>query len=67
MYKADLTEGEIRAIVSYYDNAMLYTNEVEENFNGSDRVSIMSESFNEARHHIKSRINYLLNLLDTGC
>lgn len=67
MYKADLTEGEIRAIVTYYDNAMLYVNEVEENFNGSDRLSIMTESLDATRHHMKSRINYLLDLLDTGC
>ena len=68
MYKADLTEGEMRAIVSYYDNAMSYINEVEESFNGSYSVSVsvMTESFDEARHHIKSRIGYLMKLLESG-
>ena len=67
MHKVELTEGEIRAIMSYYDNVMLYIDEVEENFCGSyTAMTVMRESFDEARHHIKSRVNYLMNLLDSG-
>ena len=67
MYKVKLTEGEIRAITNYYDNVMLYIDEVEENFCGSyTAMTVMRESFDKARHHIKSRVNYLMNLLDSG-
>lgn len=67
MYKVKLTEGEIRAIMSYYDNVMVYIDEVEENFCGSyTAMTVMRESFDEARQHIKSRVNYLMSLLDSG-
>lgn len=67
MYKVELTEGEIRTIMSYYDNVMLYIDEVEENFCGSyTAMNVVRESFDEARQHIKSRVNYLMSLLDSG-
>ena len=57
MYQVELTEDEIRAIISYYDNVMLYMDEVEKNFYGSYTIS-----FDEERQRIKSRVKYLLNL-----
>lgn len=64
MYKVELTEDEIRAIMFYYDNTMLYIDEVEKNF--YDFYGSCTISFDEERQHIKSRVNYLTNLLDSG-
>ena len=62
MYKVELTEDEIRDILSYYDSTMLYIDEVEKNFYGAYTIS-----FDEERQYIKSRVNYFENKLEMGC
>ena len=66
MYKVDLTEGEIRAIISYYDNATHYLEDVADNYDAY-RGNVVTESIEEAKTHIKARTNYLMTKLDMGC
>ena len=66
MYKVDLTEGEIRAIISYYDNAIHYLEDVADDYD-SYRGNVVTESIEEAKTHIKARTNYLMTKLDMGC
>lgn len=66
MYKVELTEGEIRAIISNYDNANHCLDEVV-NIYDNYRENVLTESVEEARSHITARVNYLMTKLDKGC
>lgn len=66
MYEVLLTAGEIRAIISYYDNAMHYLEDVADNYD-SFRENVVAESLEKAKAHVKVRTNYLLTKLDMGC
>lgn len=66
MYKVELTEGEIRAIISNYDNANHCLGEVV-NIYDNYRENVLTESVEEARSHITARVNYLMTKLDKGC
>ena len=66
MYEVKLSAGEIRAIISYYDNATHYLEDVADNYD-SYRENVVTESIEEAKAHIKARTNYLMTKLDMGC
>lgn len=66
MYKVELTEGEIRAIISDYDNANHCLDEVV-NIYDNHRENVLTESVEEAKSHITARVNYLMTKLDKGC
>ena len=66
MYEVKLSAGEIRAIISYYDNATNYLEDVADNYD-SYRENVVTESVEEAKAHIKARVNYLMTKLDMGC
>ena len=66
MYKVDLTRGEIRAIISYYDNANHYLEDVCENYDIIHKDNVVTESVEEAKAHIRARVGYLMNKLDMG-
>lgn len=66
MYTVDLSEGEIRAIISYYDNAIHYLEDVADNYD-SYRENVVAESIEVAKSHIKIRTDYLMTKLDMGC
>ena len=65
MYEVKLSAGEIRAIISYYDNAIHYLEDVADNYD-SYRENVVAESIEEAKTHIKARTNYLMTKLDMG-
>lgn len=65
MYEVELSAGEIRAIISYYDNAIHYLEDVADNYD-SYRENVVAESIEEAKTHIKARTNYLMAKLDMG-
>ena len=65
MYEVKLSAGEIRAIISYYDNAIHYLEDVADNYD-SYRENVLTESVEEAKSHIKARTNYLMTKLDMG-
>lgn len=67
MYDVRLTEGEIRAIISAYDNANHYLEDICTDWDCVHKKNIVSETLDPAQLHIKSRINYLMSKLDTGC
>ena len=62
MYEVKLSAGEIRAIISYYDNATNYLEDVADNYD-SCRENVVTESVEEAKTHIKARVNYLMTKL----
>ena len=66
MYEVLLTAGEIRAIISYYDNAAHYLEDVADNYD-SYRENVVAESLEKAKAHVKVRTSYLLTKLDMGC
>lgn len=66
MYKVELTEGEIRAIISDYDNAKHCLDEVVIIYD-NQRENVLTESVDEAKFHIAARVNYLMTKLDKGC
>lgn len=66
MYEVLLTAGEIRAILSYYDNAIHYLDDMAENYD-CHQDNIVKESVEEAKNHIKARMGYLMTKLDMGC
>lgn len=65
MYEVLLTAGEIRAIISYYDNAMHYLEDVEDNYD-SNRENVVAESIEKAKSHVEVRTSYLMTKLDMG-
>ena len=65
MYEVELSAGEIRAIISYYDNAIHYLEDVTDNYD-SYRENVVAESIEEAKTHIKARTSYLMTKLDMG-
>lgn len=66
MYEVKLSAGEIRAIISYYDNADHYLDDVCENYD-IHKDNVVTESVEEAKAHIRARVGYLMNKLDMGC
>lgn len=66
MYEVKLSAGEIRAIISAYDNAIHCLDEVV-NIYDIDKENVLTESVKEARSHITARVNYLMTKLDMGC
>lgn len=65
MYEVELSAGEIRAIISYYDNAIHYLEDVADSYD-SYRENVVAESIEESKTHIKARVNYLMTKLDMG-
>lgn len=66
MYEVKLSAGEIRAIISDYDNANHCLDEVV-NIYDIDGRNVLTESVEKAKSHIKAGVNYLMTKLDKGC
>ena len=66
MYEVKLSAGEIRAIISAYDDVIHRLDEVV-NIYDIDKENVLTESVKEAGSHIASRVNYLMTKLDMGC
>lgn len=66
MYEVKLSAGEIRAIISAYDNAIHCLDDVV-NMYDINKENVLTESVKEAESHIASRVNYLMTKLDMGC
>ena len=65
MYKVELTEGEIRAIlVGYYRILEHFERYVKEY---DPEANVSAESVEKAKEHIEARADYLITKLDTGC
>ena len=66
MYEVKLTEAEVRAIISAYDDANLYLKEVCKGWDDIHGENLISEILEPARTSLASRINYFENKLDMG-
>lgn len=67
MYEVKLTEAEVRAIISAYDDANNYLMEVCKGWDDVNRENLISEILEPARTSLASRINYFENKLEMGC
>ena len=65
MYKVELTEGEIRAILVDYNATLDRLERYVKNYD--PEANVLAESIEEAKAHIKARTNYLMTKLDMGC
>ena len=66
MYEVKLSAGEIRAIISAYDNAIHCLDDVV-NMYDINKENVVAESIEESKAHITARVNYLMTKLDMGC
>ena len=65
MYKVELTEGEIRAILIDYNGTLERLEGYVEKYD--PEANVLAESVEKAKEHIEARANYLITKLDTGC
>ena len=65
MYKVELTEGEIRAILVDYNSTLERLERYVENYDLN--ANVLAESAEKAKEHIEARANYLITMLDKGC
>lgn len=66
MYEVKLTEGEMRALVSKYDDLRGYLDECAKGYSVHP-VNLASEAIEEAKAHVEGRVGYFMTKLDMGC
>lgn len=65
MYKVELTEGEIRAILIDYNGTLRRLEGYVEKYD--PEANVLAESVEKAKEYIEARANYLITQLNTGC
>lgn len=65
MYKVELTEGELRAILVDYNSTLERLERYVEKYD--PEANVLAESAEKAKEHIEARANYLITKLNMEC